>query len=85
MYAVIKTGGKQYRVKAGDVLVVEKLEGDVGSVGGPADREPVGIDVAPHRSVLELAEDDGHVGGLMGEIPPIEAEPLGRVGQRERG
>ena len=31
MYAVIKTGGKQYRVKAGDVLVVEKLEGDVGS------------------------------------------------------
>jgi large subunit ribosomal protein L21 len=31
MYAVIKTGGKQYRVKAGDVLVVEKLDGDVGS------------------------------------------------------
>ena len=31
MYAVIKTGGKQYRVQAGDVLVVEKLEGDVGA------------------------------------------------------
>jgi large subunit ribosomal protein L21 len=31
MYAVIKTGGKQYRVKAGDVLVVEKLDGDVGA------------------------------------------------------
>ena len=31
MYAVIKTGGKQYRVKAGDVLVVEKLEGEAGS------------------------------------------------------
>jgi large subunit ribosomal protein L21 len=31
MYAVIKTGGKQYRVKAGDLLVVEKLEGDVGA------------------------------------------------------
>ncbi|MCS6770870.1 MAG: 50S ribosomal protein L21 [Kiritimatiellae bacterium] len=25
-YAVIETGGKQYRVKAGDVLDVEKLE-----------------------------------------------------------
>jgi len=31
MYAVIKTGGKQYRVSAGDLLVVEKLEGEAGS------------------------------------------------------
>ncbi len=31
MYAVIKTGGKQYRVAAGDKLKVEKLIGDVGS------------------------------------------------------
>ncbi len=31
MYAVIKTGGKQYRVTEGDVLRVEKLPGDVGS------------------------------------------------------
>jgi len=31
MYAVIKTGGKQYRVKAGDVLVVEKLDGEAGA------------------------------------------------------
>ena len=31
MYAVIKTGGKQYRVSPGDVLVVEKLEGEVGA------------------------------------------------------
>ena len=31
MYAVIKTGGKQYRVQPGDVIVVEKLDGDVGS------------------------------------------------------
>ncbi len=30
MYAVIKTGGKQYRVQEGDVLRVEKLAGDVG-------------------------------------------------------
>ena len=31
MFAVIKTGGKQYRVAAGDKLKVEKLPGDVGS------------------------------------------------------
>jgi large subunit ribosomal protein L21 len=30
MYAVIKTGGKQYRVAAGDKLRVEKLPGSVG-------------------------------------------------------
>jgi len=30
MYAVIKTGGKQYRVSSGDKLKVEKLAGDVG-------------------------------------------------------
>ena len=31
MYAVIKTGGKQYRVQPGDLLVVEKLDGEVGA------------------------------------------------------
>jgi len=31
MYAVIKTGGKQYKVTAGDKLKIEKLAGDVGS------------------------------------------------------
>ena len=30
MYAVVKTGGKQYRVAAGDTLEVEKLDGEVG-------------------------------------------------------
>lgn len=31
MYAVIKTGGKQYRVSPGDMLVVEKLDGEPGA------------------------------------------------------
>lgn len=30
MYAVIKTGGKQYKVSEGDLLKVEKLPGSVG-------------------------------------------------------
>ena len=46
MYAVIRTGGKQYRVTEGDVLRIEKITGDVGGdvtfnevlmVGGGAD------------------------------------------------
>ncbi|MFL5392942.1 MAG: 50S ribosomal protein L21 [Myxococcales bacterium] len=45
MYAVIRTGGKQYRVAQGDRLKVEKLDGDVGGkltfdvllVGGEGD------------------------------------------------
>ena len=31
MYAVLKTGGKQYKVREGDIVRVEKLSGDVGS------------------------------------------------------
>ncbi|MFA5371116.1 MAG: 50S ribosomal protein L21 [Sideroxydans sp.] len=31
MYAVIKTGGKQYRVVQGETLKIETLDGDVGS------------------------------------------------------
>jgi large subunit ribosomal protein L21 len=30
MYAVIKTGGKQYRVTEGDLLKIEKVTGEVG-------------------------------------------------------
>ena len=31
MYAVVKTGGKQYRVSAGEKLKVEQLSADIGS------------------------------------------------------
>ena len=31
MYAIIETGGKQYRVQEGDVITVEKLDAEVGS------------------------------------------------------
>lgn len=31
MYAVIETGGKQYKVSEGDVIDIEKIEGDVGA------------------------------------------------------
>ncbi len=31
MFAVIKTGGKQYRVAPDDILTIEKLEGEAGA------------------------------------------------------
>ena len=31
MFAVIRTGGKQYKVAKGDVLLVERLDGDAGA------------------------------------------------------
>jgi large subunit ribosomal protein L21 len=31
VYAIVRTGGKQYRVEKGDVLRVEKLDGAVGT------------------------------------------------------
>lgn len=32
MYAIVKTGGKQYKVSEGDVIFVEKLEANAGDV-----------------------------------------------------
>ena len=65
MYAVIKTGGKQYRVAPDDVLIIEKVTGDPGSVVefgevlmvGGSDSPKVG---APHvagaKVVAEVVE-----------------------------
>jgi len=33
VYAIVRTGGKQYKVAVGDVLEVEKLEGEPGEAG----------------------------------------------------
>lgn len=31
MYAIVETGSKQYKIKSGDLLTIEKIEGSVGS------------------------------------------------------
>ena len=31
MYAILKTGGKQYKVKSDDLVDIERLEGEVGT------------------------------------------------------
>jgi len=65
MYAVIKTGGKQYRVKQGDTLRVEKLAGESGDtiefaevlmIGG-TDEPKLGFPVVEGAKVVgELVE-----------------------------
>jgi large subunit ribosomal protein L21 len=63
MYAVVKTGGKQYRVEEGGTLIVEKISGEVG--------EPVSLDrvlmfsdgenVSVGTPVLENVVVKGHI------------------------
>ena len=50
MYAVVQTGGKQYKVKAGDILRVEKISGEIGT--------PVTFD-----TVLIYSDDDNTIIG----------------------
>ena len=69
MYAVIRTGGKQYRVAEGDVLRIEKIGGDVGAdvtfedillVGG-TDSPKVGRPtVSGARVVAKVLRQDKH-------------------------
>ena len=63
MYAVIKTGGKQYRVQQGDVIFVEKLNAQADEavtfdevlLVGDADQAKVGT------PVVEGSKDEGKV------------------------
>ena len=66
MYAVVRTGGKQYKVSEGDFLKVEKLEGAVGDtvelkeilmVGGDAVK--IGTPLVPSASVVGTIVDQG--------------------------
>jgi large subunit ribosomal protein L21 len=66
MYAVIKTGGKQYKVSAGDLLKVEKLEGAVGDtieldevlmVGG--EEVKIGTPLLPNAKVTAQIVEQG--------------------------
>jgi large subunit ribosomal protein L21 len=61
MYAVIKTGGKQYRVAADELLVVEKLVGDAGAkveftevlmLGGGSGKAKVGVPAVQGAKVI---------------------------------
>jgi|SRR5271157_1056692 len=48
MFAIVRTGGKQYRVAAGDQVAVERIEGDVGSEVSLAEVLAIGGNETPH-------------------------------------
>jgi large subunit ribosomal protein L21 len=65
MYAIVKTGGKQYKVAEGDVIQVEKLKGEPGTeVTLPAvllvDGETLTTDAAALAKVAVTGEVVGH-------------------------
>ena len=69
MYAVIRTGGKQYRVAEGDVLRIEKVAGDVGSeltfqdillVGGTENPKIGRPGVSGAKVVAKIVAQDKH-------------------------
>jgi large subunit ribosomal protein L21 len=70
MYAVLETGGKQYKVKSGDVIEVERLDGEVGS------------QVELGR-VLMLADDEG--APTFGTPLVAGAKVFGEVVEQGRG
>jgi large subunit ribosomal protein L21 len=62
MYAIVKTGGKQYKVAVGDVVEVEKLDGDPGTeVNLPAVLLVDGPTVTADAAALGAASVRGRV------------------------
>jgi large subunit ribosomal protein L21 len=68
MYAVIKTGGKQYRVAPGQTVRVEKLEGDIG-------------DNVSLKDVLLVSDESGI---KVGQPLLAEAEVTARIVEQHR-
>lgn len=66
MYAVLKTGGKQYRVRAGDVLRVEKLAAEPG-------------ETVQFNEVLMLGGDSPAVGTPLVAGAAVQAEVVDQI------
>lgn len=71
MYAVIQTGGKQYRVEPGATVVVEKLEGDKGT------------SVVFDQVLLVSSGDGGNV--TVGKPTVAGAKVTGEIVEQGRG
>ncbi len=66
MFAVLKTGGKQYKVQAGDVLRVEKLAADAG-------------EKIQFNDVLMLGGDSTVVGAPFVEGAAVQADVIDQI------
>ncbi len=94
MFAVIKTGGRQYRVVPDDVLEIGKIAGDVGTIVQLGEVLVVGGDtpvlgmptVAGATVAAEVlrpqARPEGH---RLQEAPPQEFAPQARLSRRDHG
>jgi large subunit ribosomal protein L21 len=69
VYAVIRTGGKQYKVKVGDLIDVEKLGGDDGA----------SLELEP----LLVVDDDGNVTSAAADL--ARAKVTASVVDQHRG
>jgi len=67
MYAVIKTGGKQYRVSEGDTLTIEKIAGEKGSL------------VTFDEVLMVSKQDDIRVGRPFVEGAVVRGEIVGDI------
>lgn len=63
MFAIIKTGGKQYKVSEGDIVKVEKIQAEAG-------------DKIEFDQVLLVSGDDVKVGSPVVEGAKVKAEVL---------
>ncbi|MCE0506513.1 MULTISPECIES: 50S ribosomal protein L21 [unclassified Roseivivax] len=66
MFAVMKTGGKQYKVQAGDTLRIEKLAADAG-------------DKVQFNEILMLGGDDLTVGAPFVDGAAVQAEIVDQI------
>ncbi|MQQ07137.1 50S ribosomal protein L21 [Epibacterium sp. SM1979] len=66
MFAVLKTGGKQYKVQAGDVLRVEKLAADAG-------------ETVQFNDILMLGGDAPVVGAPLVDGAAVQAEVIDQI------
>ena len=66
MFAVMKTGGKQYKVQSGDMLRVEKLAADAG-------------ETVQFNEILMLGGDKTVVGAPMVDGAAVQAEVVDQI------
>ncbi|MFY0679980.1 MAG: 50S ribosomal protein L21 [Thalassovita sp.] len=66
MFAVLKTGGKQYKVQSGDILRIEKLAADAG-------------ETIQFNEVLMLGGDNLVVGAPLVEDAAVQAEVVDQI------
>ena len=82
MFAIVRTGGKQYRVRAGDVIAVERLDGEPGDEITLHEVLLVGPDADPTADSGDSA-DAGEL--VVGEPLVAGATVTARVQAQVRG